>query len=149
MAYPQVAAKQFTTWINNMAHSIQSIGENSEIVSDSDLEILVAIMLEEIYSSNDKYSLLEGYATQFKDSVLYSGPGCIDLELDTLVSNLSAKTQFLELLSALEVKVSNWDEYISDSVVGSKQRMPRLRFSDYPRARIIVSINKIFKLANV
>lgn len=129
-----------------MAHSIQTIGDNFSIINDRDLEVLVAILCEEIASSEEKYSSLNLFAKQFVESVVNSGPGCIDLELEKIRSDSLAMLQFAGLLSAIEEKVSDWNENISESIVSEEFRFSGLRFTDYPTSKVFLSVEKIRSL---
>jgi len=126
-----------------MAHSIQTIGNKAAIINDSDLLILVGIMIDEISIASSSYNALESFSKGWDESRKLSGPGTLDLELDSVASNPAAKLELDLLFSSIEEKISNWDEVISASTANDKWRIRGVTFSDCPTSRIVSAISKL------
>jgi len=126
-----------------MTSSIQNVGEEAAIINDSDLLILIGMMMDKINPVGSRYSALTPYARKWDECRLSYGPGTLDLELDSLAKDLKAKSEMNSLLSALEERVGHWGDIIPADTANEKWHVRGVRFYDYQTSRIISAIERI------
>jgi hypothetical protein len=129
-----------------MAHSIQVIGDRSEIFNDLDLLALLILMNEELESNPRTYPLLVSIAGHWRDCCEIYTPGAIELNLEQLVSSEDARQQFETLLSTVSQKLERSGDTIPAIELNSRMRVPNATFFDYPTSLLLATIKKINRL---
>lgn len=129
-----------------MAHSIQNIGDKAAIINDSDLLILVGIMLDEINDAGSSYNALSSFSERWDKARKLSGPGTLVLELDLVAANPKAKLELDNLFSSVEQKLNDWGEVISAATANEKWRIQGVTFADCPTSRVVSAISKLREL---
>jgi hypothetical protein len=129
-----------------MATSILVVGQRAELFNDLDLLVLLGLILEEMEDEPGHYPSLQSRASTWADCRESSGPGTIDLDLESLVQNAQAKRDLLELLSAVTRKLDVVGPYIPADVLNSRYAVRGVRFNDYSTARLSGAMEKIQNL---
>lgn len=129
-----------------MAQSIQTIGDHAAIIDDLDLLILIGIMIDEVNAGSTEYLSLRSFSKHWHESRKFAGPGTLDLCLDTLVDDTTAKSELSALFVAIEKKVEQYGEHIPSELSNRKWATEGIRFQDYPISRVVSAIHKLSDL---
>ena len=129
-----------------MTSSIQNIGAKAATINDSDLLILIGMMIDEINRDSSYYSALTAFSRNWDECRLSYGPGTLDLELSSITKDTKAKLELGHLFSAVKEKANCLGEIIPAETANKKWRVRGVKFSDYQTSRIISAIERIRSL---
>ncbi len=125
-----------------MAHSIQAVGDRAEIINDLDVLALIGMLINSAGELPECYPLLGPFIRGWREQCIYYGPGLIDLNLEGLAAIEPARSQFVELLAAVEKQLAAHGETIPASRLVSSEAIG-VTLGDYPTAMIKITAERI------
>jgi len=112
-----------------MGHSIQIVADRLEIINDLDLFALIAIITTEPY--NKRFTSLNKCLVAWRNQIEVSGPGTIELNLEAIFADDSARIDMLSLLTEIENEYKRRGDAIPASVLNERCRAAGVIFNDY------------------
>jgi hypothetical protein len=126
-----------------MAHSIQTIGEKSEIFKDADLIALVCLLNLEATSNPGEYPALNPVIAQWMREIAASGPGTIDLKLDELPTGGREKSEMRALLAAIERNIALFGNAVPAAILNEQCPLPGITFNDFKTSFVKDAVDKL------
>jgi hypothetical protein len=126
-----------------MALSVQSIGQEAEVLNDLDLLILLKMMVEEVRSRPDRYGSLGQIADHWEICWEQYGPGTLDLELETVALDSQKKIEFLYLIFIIGRKLCSLGPTLTADTVNRRWGVRGIEFFDYQTDRLHVTLDKL------
>ena len=123
-----------------MAHSIQQVGERTEVLGDVALLIAVNLAVREIRNYPIQYSSLQALARQWETDRDGWGLGCIELGLQDVASSATLKAEFLSLLSAVRKGLEQAGPTLPASELNSWAIAPDVFFEADGRVAPVVDV---------
>ena len=128
-----------------MGHSVQIVGEKSEIINDASLEILLCLFLREL--RNEKYSNLEVFRNQWEKALHSSGPGCIDLGTEQFEDSEQLRTEFILMLKEIRKQIADFGESIPMSFLNDLPLPSDVSYSgDSPTKHVHQALDQLERL---
>lgn len=115
-----------------MGHSIQAANGKAAILDDATILALICLAGEAVDAAPDAYPVMEPVVAQWERNCDGYGPGTIDLDLDSLLSQANASNELRRLLVDVESRAARFGKNIPSSVLNGRCRAPGVRFLDYP-----------------
>jgi hypothetical protein len=116
-----------------MAHSIQSIGTARQVFNDLDLIAFVCLAELEMLSQQSRtYSALRPIVAEWKRALATYAPGTIDLNLRQVVESGPARSEFVQLLTAIGCTLERFGKAVSAPILNDRCPAPGVRFNEYP-----------------
>ena len=126
-----------------MATSIQAIGERAEVLNDLDLLVLIALLNEVGHVAREQLESLQSFFDSWRENCVGYGPGTIDLDLEGISASENAKSDFEQLLKAVENRLEEFGETIPAKVLTRWCEAPGVTFNDYPTTTIKTTVERI------
>lgn len=128
-----------------MANSIQEFNGKFKVFNDLDLIVVILLVLKRL-SKTQKSGLLGKIIESWKGILTSYAPGVIDLELTSLIRSTEEKTITLNLLSQIEMELSNYREVVPASVLNNLTITPEVKFIDYKIKFIVTTLTSLKEL---
>ena len=107
-----------------------------------DLDLIALVCLMDIERENNKgiYDSFSSQFDQWKMNIKNSGPGTIDLELDSITPLSSSYNQLLLMLDAVRDRLTSYQEKVPAAVIQERCPAEGVKFMDYPVTFLVNTI---------
>jgi hypothetical protein len=129
-----------------MAASMQIVRERVKMFKDLDLIALICLMDIEHEGNKNKYDAFSSQFDQWKMNIKNSGPGTIDLELDSIAPSSSSHNQLLLMLDAVRDRLTSYQETVPATVLQERCPVEGVKFVDYPVMFLVDTIASLREL---
>ncbi len=114
-----------------MAHSIQSVGMQSEVFNDLDLLVILCLLEETAQRQPSVDSAIQRVRQHWVDCRQLYAPGTIDLCLTELAGAPGGNAAFLSLLGEVESELGRFGNKIAAEILNTRCHVRGVRFHDY------------------
>ena len=130
-----------------MTHSIQFVKGKVEILNDLDLLLVLGIMIDEI-EENRRYSSLKRFVPCWDKCRKSSGPGTLDLRLESVALDVETKQEFVDLLAEIKNSIASEGSTIGADKINERWGIPGVEFASYESASIIATVKRLCHLVS-
>ncbi len=129
-----------------MATSVQIVGQQSKVLSDLDLLVLIRMMFDDVRADLDRFSSLQAVTVRWDGCCTQYAPGTVELELESIASNATKKAEFLKLLAGLVHKLDSLGPTLAAAEMNRRWGVRGVKFHDYETSRLILAAEEIRQL---
>jgi hypothetical protein len=126
-----------------MGHSIQVVGDRTEIIEDAELEVVLHLLIESATASPGSYRALEPFVVEWEQEITASGAGCMDVGLDRIVSNPAALADLERLMANVEQDLAGFGTEIPAAVLNGYGRTSTRFVGAYPTRHVVSTMERL------
>lgn len=129
-----------------MTHSIQTMGDASEIINDLDLVATIGLLSREFEKDPIRHARMEPWIRGWLEQSSNYAPGTIDLELEDIAASAEDRTALVDLLDALEAELARLGPVVPGPLLDDMKLSAGMVFGDYPVEYMVDVVSRVRRL---
>ncbi|HNO80554.1 MAG TPA: hypothetical protein PKN33_21105 [Phycisphaerae bacterium] len=126
-----------------MGYSIQCVGQNWLRARDSDLRLLMRMMVVQMADLRASFPHLQAFAESWDMQALYPTPGCIRLELDSIACDRLMVSDFIRLIRMIRCEIMKYGPVLDASTINRRWPVRGGEWGDEDACKLISLLDAI------
>ncbi len=107
------------------------------------------LILEELHKKEEGLKLARSLTADWREEILNSGPGTIDLRLERLTGDADTAREMSFVIDLVQASASRLGESISEEKLNANYGIPGVRFHGYSVKRLVNVLDRLRGLVEV